>query len=147
MPLSEMVDKKLISCTPEDSVKSAAELMKVHDVGAILVIDSGGSPVGIITDRDIVIRCVCGTHADCSDLMVRNIMTRSPKTVRDSDGLLDVIRAMKSEGVRRIPIVNREGRAVALVSFSDVLELLATEVAALAATAASADKKLVNQVA
>ncbi len=141
MSLQNLIKSKLVTATAEQSVTEVAELMKEHEIGSVIVVDEYGAPEGIITDRDIVLRCVVN-KTDCENVHARNIMSRSVKTVNESDGLMDVIRCMSDERVRRIPVVDDSGRAVGLVSFGDLLELLATELAHLAVPATPEDKKI-----
>lgn len=146
MPLSEYVKKDLISCMPEQSVKEVADLMKKHEIGSVLIVEADGTPSGIITDRDIVLRCV-STGIDASTIHAKNIMSRSVKAVNEGEGLLDVLVCMKEARVRRVPIVDNEGKAVALLSFGDVLELLATELSYIAAPASPEQNKIEKDVA
>ena len=124
MPLRDIVKSKLIACTPEHTIRQAAELMKRHDIGCLLV-TKDEKPVGIFTDRDIVVRCISDNLS--TDAPVSDIMTKTVAAVTMDHGVQDVIRMMRNKEVRRIPVVDENGRAIALVSFGDIVGLLAKE--------------------
>jgi CBS domain-containing protein len=131
MPLSQFVKKDIVTAKPEQKIRDVAELMRSENVGAILVADESGKPLGMITDRDIVLRCVCD-GADCSTTMAEEVMTEDLETVPVSAGIKDVLECMKASQIRRVPIVDESGKAVALLSFGDLFSMLATEIGALA---------------
>ncbi|HKK05530.1 MAG TPA: CBS domain-containing protein, partial [Gammaproteobacteria bacterium] len=86
------------------------------------------APVGILTDRDIVIE-VLAEGVDPKTLIVADIMSYDLLTAREDDELLDTVRAMRAHGVRRIPVVNREGGLEGIVSVDDLLDLVAEQLA------------------
>jgi CBS domain-containing protein len=127
--LKEIISRNLVTAEPDAKISEVARLMADREVGAVLIL-SEGKPRGIITDRDIVIRCVAD-HLDVEDTTVENVLTESVHTVLDTDGLYDVIHKMREARVRRICIVDRDGKAVGLVSLGDVLSILSKEFAEL----------------
>ena len=141
MPLENFVKKNVLTVSYDEAVSEIARLMRDNDVGAIVVCDESGRPDGIITDRDIVLRCVA-ENIDCNQATARDVMTRQVETVPVSAGLIDVIECMRSAEVRRVPLVDETGRAVALLSFGDVFEFLASELGSLAEPLTAAEKKL-----
>jgi len=106
--------------TPDTPVQEAARLMKSEDTGVLPVVESQGSrrPVGVITDRDIALRVVAEGR---SQAMVRDAMSASVRTARESDDLKDVMELMASEQVRRVPIVDDRGELVGIVSQADIV--------------------------
>jgi CBS domain-containing protein len=146
MPISRFIKKGVVAAELDQNIEEVADLMKEHDVGAVLVLNNDESPAGIITDRDIVLRCV-SEGADCSEVKAEEVMTEAVDTVDIDDGLMDVINCMKESGVRRVPVVDEDGKAVALVSFGDVLELLVTELSALTGPATPEKKKIDKEAA
>jgi CBS domain-containing protein len=105
------------TATPSQSLTDAAMLMKQEDVGAIPVVD-GERLVGVVTDRDIVIRGI----ADGSDphaIQVGDIASRDVVTVRPDDDLDEALRLMAQHQVRRLPVVE-DGRLVGVVATADV---------------------------
>lgn len=129
MPLRDIIKDSVISCTKDASISDVADLMKTNDVGAVLIVDSGEKPVGIVTDRDIVVRCIA-EDVKVSE-PVESIMTGTVDTVSWNSGLQDVIAHMRDKKVRRIPVVDDQGKAVGLVSFGDVFGLIAKEMSEL----------------
>lgn len=111
------------SCvTPDAPVREAAQLMKTEDVGIIPVVESAdrSTLLGVITDRDIAIRCVAeGKDGTCS---VRDVMSAGDLTTcRADDAVDDVMNAMSREKVRRIPIVDERGGLVGIVAQADIV--------------------------
>lgn len=125
MSLKQIVRKELTSCSPTTSIQEVARMMKQKDVGSVLVVENG-RPAGIVTDRDLVLRCLA-ENLECETTAVSEVMTTGIESVSEEDGIYNVVERMKKSGVRRIPVVDRSGRAVALLSFDDVFELIAEE--------------------
>ena len=141
--LSTIIRKELVSCSKSSTIHEVALMMKDKDVGAVLVTDSG-KPVGIVTDRDLVLRCIAD-KADCGSTKIEKAMTATVQTVSEEEGLYNVAEKMKKAGVRRIPIVDKAGKAVALLSFDDVFQLIAEEVNNLKEAVQPKQPKIVNQ--
>lgn len=117
---------------PAETVREAARRMCRHEVGALVVTDEpDGTPLGIITDRDIVWMIAEGL--DPAVAVVGSLLQLPLHTVRVSDGLAAAARAMRTHGVRRLPILDETGRLAGLVSLDDLLGVLGREVADLAA--------------
>lgn len=123
--LKDMIPRKLVSTGLNTQVSQVAQLMTDQDVGCVLIVENG-LPQGLVTDRDIVLRCVA-QRLDPQQCLVHQIMTRTLATVRETAGVFDCIEKMKAEKVRRIPIVNDHGEAVGILSFGDLLSLLGRE--------------------
>ena len=122
MKIHDIMTKDPSCVTPEASVREAAQVMKKEDVGIVPVIEgqSGRRLVGVVTDRDIAIRCIAdGKDGTCR---VRDVMsTDGLATCRESDDVDNLMSAMRTEKVRRIPIVDERGSLVGIVSQADVL--------------------------
>jgi CBS domain-containing protein len=109
-------------------------LMRQYHVGDVLVIEDreGKSvPVGILTDRDIVIELVA-TDLDCRVITVGDIMLTHLTVVKEDAGIFDAIQLMSSKGIRRLPVVDKDGSLLGIVTLDDVLLLLAKEFCTLA---------------
>jgi signal-transduction protein with cAMP-binding, CBS, and nucleotidyltransferase domain len=128
--LKNIIRLELFSVKPEDGIDQVVRLMKEENIGSVLVCDDQKKPLGIITDRDLVLRCL-GEDKDFHQCRVKDLMTSSPRTVSENDGLFDCINAMHDEGVRRIPVVDQQGKALGIVSFGDILKILSKEFNAL----------------
>jgi CBS domain-containing protein len=92
--------------------------MKDEDVGSLPVVDTDGRLIGIITDRDIVIRAVA-EQVDPQSVHVGDVASRSPVTAAPEDDLDDALSAMAASQVRRLPVVE-EGRLVGMLAQADV---------------------------
>lgn len=145
MSLGSFMDRYLVSCSPSTTVTEAAARMQENDVGAI-VVTRDEKPVGILTDRDIVLRCVV-RGLDCGTTTLERVMSQPVHTIRETGGIFELLELMKREGIRRVPVVNGSGQAVGIVSFGDALGLLSQELSDLARTGAPETPKLYPEVA
>jgi CBS domain-containing protein len=102
----------------KDTVRDAARIMADQDTGVVPVVN-GRKVVGLITDRDIVVRLVA-TGKDPASANVRDTMTSSVRSVRDDASVDDVLKLMSSAQVRRVPVVNNSDELVGIVSFGDI---------------------------
>lgn len=127
-----LLEQELVTCEPDARVSEVAKLMADRNVGAVLVL-TNDKPRGILTDRDITVRCV-GKNLDVNDTTVEQVLTESPETIEDTAGFFDCIRKMREAKVRRMPVVDDEGKAVGIISFGDLLAILSKELVALTST-------------
>ncbi|HTE48215.1 MAG TPA: CBS domain-containing protein [Gemmatimonadaceae bacterium] len=122
MKIHDIMTKNPSCVTADSPVRDAAQLMLSEDVGIVPVVDAldRGQLIGVITDRDIAIRCVAdGRDGTCrvSDAM----STGDVKTCSQDDEIDSVIDTMRAEQVRRIPIIDERGSLVGIVSQADIL--------------------------
>jgi CBS domain-containing protein len=103
-------------CSPTSTVQEAALLMKEHDCGSIPVVD--GRLVGTITDRDIAVRGVAAGKGP--DTPVRELMTQGPVTASPDDEVEVVREVMVAQLVRRVPVVDQDGKLVGIVAQADI---------------------------
>ena len=111
---------------PNESVREAARRMREADVGALIVIDDKRFPMGIITDRDIALRCVAGDR-DPDDTVVSEAMTCPVLCVSESTPIEEALRRMAGIAARRIGVTDPDGRLAGILALDDVLELLVEE--------------------
>ncbi len=134
MAVGEICNREVVIAEKALSVVDAAQLMRKHHVGDLVVVeekDGRKHPVGIVTDRDIVVEVVAaGVNPDA--LKVGDIMGPEVATVRESEGLFEALRYMRDKGVRRMPVVDHEGVLVGILTLDDLLSLLAEEMTELA---------------
>jgi len=114
--LRDIMSKDLVTVTPDTSVQEVARLMKEHDIGNVLVTE-GDRLTGIVTDRDIVVRCLAEGGDFKSD--VRNVMTENPRTLSPDTDVIEAAQMMAAEKVRRLPVVEN-GKPVGIVSLGDL---------------------------
>ncbi|MEK6771363.1 MAG: CBS domain-containing protein [Pseudomonadota bacterium] len=108
------------------SVSQAARLMRDFHVGDLVVVetqDGRRRPVGILTDRDIVVG-VLARDVDAASVAVRDVMGGELITATEDESLPDVVKRMRAAGVRRLPVVDGEGTLVGILTVDDLLDLL-----------------------
>ncbi len=133
MLIGQFCNREVVFATREMSLLEVAQLMRQYHVGDLVVVDEVGDkrvPVGIITDRDIVIEII-SQSLDFNDFSAGDIMSTHLVSVQETDGVFETIRLMGAKGIRRIPVVNQEGGLEGIVSSDDILELLSEEMAEL----------------
>ena len=111
---------------PEETVQAAARRMLERKVGTLVILDQAKRPVGLLTDRDLVLR-VLAQGQDPRQVCVGEIMTKQPKTVTEGTPIEQALALMRSGAFRRLPVVASDGTLVGLVSLDDILSLLAEE--------------------
>jgi CBS domain-containing protein len=129
MPVSEICNREVIIVQRDDTVQEAAKLMRQHHVGDVVVIEERKAvrvPVGIVTDRDLVVEIMAPDLVQ-TVITVGDIMADKLVTVKDSTGVYEAIQYMRGEGVRRLPVVDSKGGLVGILTLDDLLELLAEE--------------------
>ena len=119
MNVQSVMTKKIIAVNQLEPVSSAARLMLRHNLGALPVCDDSGRLRGILTDRDIVTRCVAADMAP-EDTKIREIMSRGIRTCAAGDDAASALEAMSLHQVRRLPVVEDGGRLVGMVSLCDL---------------------------
>jgi CBS domain-containing protein len=110
-------------------VLRAAQLMRDHHVGSLVVVDETGAGrlvVGLLTDRDIV-TSVVAMEVDPATLVVEDVMSHDVVTALESDSVSDLLRTMRRKGLRRLPVVTPNGALVGLVTLDDLLSLMAEQ--------------------
>jgi len=110
----------------DETVQVAAERMHDRKVGSLVVQDGEGRPTGIVTDRDLAIRVVAQGR-DPYRTLVGEVMTRFPRTIEESTPIENAITVMRSGTFRRLPVVDRDGKLVGLLTLDDILDLLTEE--------------------
>ncbi|MGH9371035.1 MAG: CBS domain-containing protein [Vicinamibacterales bacterium] len=110
-----------VCCEPGDSVSRAATIMKQEDVGSVPVVDSQSSRrlVGIVTDRDLVVKVVAGNRG-IDQTTVKDAMTSNPGSCREEDDINSAMDLMAERQVRRVPIVDGSGRLSGIIAQADV---------------------------
>jgi len=104
--------------SPEDSIQNAARIMRDEDTGAVPVVENG-RVLGMVTDRDIVIRLVA-EGGDASSAKVRDAMSERLTTIDPDQDLDEAMRLMADHQVRRLPVCEEDGRLVGMLSLGDV---------------------------
>ena len=127
MSIGEFCSRDVVVVHKGENALEAAKLMRQYHVGDVVVVmdrDDKRVPVGILTDRDIVIELVA-EQVDAESVGVGDVMSDHLITIRESDELLDSIEQMRSKGVRRAPVLSKEGELVGILTLDDLLDYLA----------------------
>jgi len=136
MTVGEVCTRQVVIARRDEHVCEAAERMRDFHVGTLVVVDEHHGrriPVGVITDRDLVVRVLCNKARDDHALVVGHVMTPQPLTAREDENLWDAIKTMRSRGVRRLLVVNDQGGLEGILSFDDVIDCVAEELSELSA--------------
>lgn len=126
MSAGEYCNREVVVVERSESVRGAIELMRAHHVGNVVVIEraNGGSrPVGILTDRDIVIELLA-KDVDLATVSVGDVMSDDLQTVHENTKLLDATKVMRKKGIRRLPVINVQGNLVGILTVDDILGLI-----------------------
>jgi len=121
MKVKSVMSETPYCCQESDTSRHAAELMRLHDVGSIPVVNNYDDRklVGIVTDRDICIQIAARGKASDS-VCVGNVMSEFPLTCRPDDSIDVCESIMEKQQVRRVPVVDGDGRCVGIVSLADI---------------------------
>ena len=106
-------------CTAETPLRDVARLMIENDCGEIPVVDDRGAPVGVVTDRDITVRIVAEGR-DTMNATASDAMSSPAQTVREDSSLKDATALMESSKIRRVPVVDANGKLTGIVSVADI---------------------------
>jgi CBS domain-containing protein len=128
MPIGRVCIHEVVTATRDTSITETAKLMRQFHVGDVVIVDSPGSkkPVGIITDRDLVIS-VLAPGLDPNVFTVGDLVTRELVTARESQGIYETVQQMRTRGVRRMPIIDSRDELIGIVSVDDLVQLLGDE--------------------
>lgn len=143
MPISEICNREVIVMQRDSTTLEAAKLMRQHHVGDVVVVEDRGGvrvPVGVVTDRDLVVE-IMAPELDQTVITVGDIMAHNLVTVKGNTGVFEAIQYMRAKGVRRLPVVDESGGLVGILTLDDLLELLAEELLALAKLVKHEQKK------
>lgn len=135
MSLKECCNVGVICCDADTPLPEVAALMRKHHVGDVIVIeDKDGSrmPLGIVTDRDIVMETI-SVQIDASVFTAGDIMTSPLVCAREDEGFVETLRLMRQHKIRRMPIVTQAGALCGIVTADDLINLLAMELSLLTA--------------
>jgi CBS domain-containing protein len=128
--IGEICNRDVVVATRETTVTAAARLMRHYHVGTIVICEEMNGarrvPVGIVTDRDVVVEVVA-PELRAETITAGDIMGGELVTVRESEGVLQALEIMRYKGVRRLPVVGEDGKLTGLIAIDDILEVLAQE--------------------
>lgn len=147
MKVRQFCSRVVAVAKPSTDLREAARLMREHHVGSLVVIDhpEGSSrPVGVVTDRDIVVAAVA-QGVDPQTLRVAEVMNPELKVLDEECGVFEAAETMAATGARRLPVVTRDGSLLGIVSLDDLLRVLSTELSYLVATVQRSTDREIEQ--
>lgn len=128
MSVREVCSRVVATVGPDESVRNAARRMAEHEVGTLVVTqgESTPEPFGIVTDRDITLRCIA-TSRDPDTTAVREVMTSPVQSIDEFTPLGEALSRMGSSAIRRLVVTSAGTRLIGILSLDDVLEHLVKE--------------------
>ena len=130
MSIAKLIQGPVQCLPPEATCSEAARMMRDENVGSV-VVARDRQPLGIVTDRDLAVRVVAD-GGDPDKLLLRDVMTDEPIFIGDDRSVDQAVAAMRDLAIRRVPVVDADGRLCGMVSMDDVLVLLADQLGSLA---------------
>jgi CBS domain-containing protein len=130
MLLKEFCTTEVAYCTRKTTVLEAAQIMRRKHLGTLVIVDDPDdefTPIGLITDRDIVVR-VIGNDLSASQTLVTDVMRTPLVMAAESEDASVAIARMRAHGVRRLPVTGHHGKLVGIVTLDDLLKRLRSEV-------------------
>ncbi|MCX4186940.1 CBS domain-containing protein [Methylophaga sp. OBS4] len=127
MKVGDVCTRRVIIIEKNETVQEAAKLMRQHHVGDVVVVerhDGKNHPVGILTDRDIVVELLA-EKVDLDAVTIGDAMSYELLTIKESDDLTDTLKRLSRKGVRRAPVVAEDGNLAGVVSADDLIEVFA----------------------
>ncbi len=134
MSIGEICNRDVVFTLKSSTVQEAAQLMRQHHVGSLVVVEDGAGPrkpVGLVTDRDLVVELVA-ENVSVDQVSIGDVMSDTVESAREDEGVWDVLRRMRQKGVRRMPVVDADGALAGIVTMDDAVDLLAEELSDLA---------------
>ena len=129
MRVSELMNPNVVSITPDEPAALAARLLSRHNIGALPVCSLDGKLRGMVTDRDIVLRCVAA-ESDPQSTRIREIMTRGVVSVTPDEDVREAAHKMANEQVRRLPVIDGTGSVIGMLSLGDMARCRAVDMEA-----------------
>ena len=120
MIVSDLCTKDPAFCQPEQSLAAAAHLMKERDCGLLPVVDASRRLLGVVTDRDLCLALATRDHRP-SAVMVREVMSSPVHSLHGTDTLGHALKTMRKHRIRRLPVVDAEGRLAGILALNDLI--------------------------
>ena len=127
MSLGNLCRREVVVVNQGTPIKEAVKFMEEKNIGSVIVV-GGGKPLGIATDRDILLRVV-NKGLDPEKSSVDDVMTKEIVTLKEGMGLFEALEQVKGKGIRRFPIVDASGNLKGIMTLDDIIYLLGKEMA------------------
>lgn len=130
MSVGRICTRSVFLASPDESVRTIAHRMHEENVGTLVVVDSQGDPVGIVTDRDLVVRCLAADR-DPRETSVESVMSTPVVSVAEATPIEDALARMSGRALRRLVVTDVKGKVAGILALDDVAELLTEEASAI----------------
>jgi CBS domain-containing protein len=143
MTVGEFCNRQVVFARKEENIAEAARRMRDLHVGTLVIVDEQDGrrlPIGVLTDRDLVVRLLAQDGPIASATVVGDVMTSKLVTAQEDDDLVSALKKMRSFGVRRLPVVNERGALEGILAFDDFVEFVAEELSDLSSLLAREQK-------
>ena len=118
MPVNDLNPDEVVTADRDATIDEIVEKLDSENVGAV-VISEDSSPVGIVTDRDVVLSF--NQSDDLSSLMAEDVMTEDPVTLRADEEAIEISRVISEHHVRRVPVIDDDGDLTGIVTLDDLV--------------------------
>ena len=129
MKVGDICVREVIYVEQQEPILTVAELMRQHHVGSVLVVTKKAHkliPVGILTDRDLVVEIIA-PNIDPTKLLAQDVMVYDLVVVNEIDEMWEVANLMQAKGIRRVPVVDHDGFLVGIFCMDDIMEIVTSE--------------------
>ena len=123
--VDKIMTKKIVICSPDDSIMEAAKKMKNKTISSVVVVQ-GKKPVGIVTERDFT-KKVVSANLDTKKHKVKEIMTKPVISIPPETNIYYANEYMQKKGFRRFPVANKKGELVGIITQRDLLNYFTTQ--------------------
>jgi signal-transduction protein with cAMP-binding, CBS, and nucleotidyltransferase domain len=132
--VGQICNRNTVTCASDAEIRNVVALMSERHVGSVILVQEmadGPRPYGIVTDRDLVVRIIAA-GVDMDSLTIRDVATMDITVVQENDGIGEAVHLMHEAGINRLPVVDRRGILIGVISGDDLLLHLAEQVQELA---------------
>ncbi len=140
MLAKDVMKTEVVTVSPSAPITEAALSMREEDIGALVVVDDEVRPIGIITDRDIVVSVVANSKNPL-EILVEEVMTKKLIVVQEDASIFEILKILAKNNIRRVPVMRR-GKLVGIVSVDDLIVIITTELSNLALALSGTSKVL-----
>lgn len=121
MRIGDLAVQKVATIPSGTPLLDCAKEMRSMHVGSLVVVDNENKPIGMLTDRDITIEVVA-LEKDIAALVVNDVMAQPVCVAHTGEGVVDALARMRGQGIRRLPVVDEEGKLCGIVTASNIVE-------------------------
>lgn len=132
MSVGRICRRAVVTAAPGESVYAVTKRMEEKNVGTVVMMSDQGRPVGIVTDRDVALRCVAAGLV-ARDTPVAEIMTRELRTIDEATPIELALQAMARAGKRRLVVIGADGKLLGILALDDIMGLLVSEASSVGA--------------